>query len=63
MKKRYFIIFKSFNFLIAATLLVGCGVYNKYERPEVDTQGLVRDVWSNRDTLAVQDTASFGNLP
>ena len=41
-----------------------CGLYNKYERPDnVETQGLVRDVLSDRDTLAVQDTASFGNLP
>ena len=50
----------------AATMLLGsCGVYNKYERPSVDTQGLIRDVESDVDTLAVapQDTASFGNLP
>ena len=46
-------------------LLGSCGVYNKYERPSVDTQGLIRDVESDVDTLAVapQDTASFGNLP
>ena len=50
----------------AATMLLGsCGLYNKYERPSVDTQGLIRDVESDVDTLAVapQDTASFGNLP
>ena len=48
----------------AAMLLASCGLYNKYERPEnVETQGLIRDVLSDRDTLAVQDTASFGNLP
>lgn len=50
----------------AATMLLGsCGVYNKYERPSVDTQGLIRDVESDADTLAVapQDIASFGNLP
>ncbi len=63
MKQSNFLIFKYFNFLIAVMLLTGCGVYNKYEQPEVDAEGLVRDVWSNRDTLAVQDTASFGNLP
>ena len=57
------IIFKSFNFLIAVSLLSGCGLYNKYERPEVDTKGLVRDTVSITDTLAVADTASFGNLP
>ena len=48
----------------AATLLMGsCGVYNKYERPDVNTTGLIRDAVSDMDTLAVQDTASFGNLP
>ena len=57
------IIFKSFNFLIAVSLLSGCGLYNKYERPEVDTKGLVRDTVSITDTLAVTDTTTFGNLP
>ena len=47
----------------AAALLSSCGIYGKYERPEVNTAGLVRDVTSNTDTLAVSDTASFGNLP
>ena len=47
----------------AAMLLSSCGLYNKYERPEVDTKGLVRDTQSLTDTLAVQDTTSFGNLP
>jgi NodT family efflux transporter outer membrane factor (OMF) lipoprotein len=48
----------------AATLLISsCGVYNKYERPDVETKGLVRDAVSDIDTLVVQDTASFGNLP
>lgn len=57
------------NFWLAAALLVtvfsvsSCGLYSKYERPEVDTQGLVRDPYSSIDTLAVSDTASFGNLP
>ena len=47
----------------AAALLSSCGIYGKYERPEVNTAGLVRDVTSNTDTLAVNDTTSFGNLP
>lgn len=49
----------------AALLLSSCGLYNKYERPIVDTEGLIRDPLSPTDTLAVapQDTASFGNLP
>ena len=44
-------------------LMSSCGVYNKYERPDVETKGLIRDAVSDVDTLAVQDTASFGNLP
>lgn len=47
----------------AAVLMSSCGLYNKYERPDVNTKGLVRDVMSTTDTLAVADTASFGNLP
>lgn len=55
---------KKIMIFAAAMLLMGsCGVYNKYERPEVETEGLIRDVLSDADTLAVQDTASFGNLP
>lgn len=57
---------KSFNIIImvsAAALLSGCGIYGKYERPEVDAAGIVHDVTSNTDTLAVTDTTSFGNLP
>lgn len=50
-------------FATAVLLMSSCGLYNKYERPEVNTTGLIRDVQSDVDTLAVQDTASFGNLP
>ncbi len=50
-------------FATVTLLMSSCGLYNKYERPEVDTKGLIRDVTSDVDTLAVQDTASFGNLP
>ena len=50
-------------FASASLLMTSCGLYNKYERPDVDTNGLVRDVVSNTDTLAVSDTTSFGNLP
>ena len=65
MKQYKSIIFKFFNFFIAALLLTGCGLYNKYERPDVNTKGLIRDAVVDTDTLAVapQDTASFGNLP
>ena len=44
-------------------LFASCGLYNKYERPDVNTTGLVRDVVSPTDTLVAQDTASFANLP
>lgn len=55
---------KKLFIMMSATLLLGsCGLYNKYERPDVDTKGLVRDVNSLTDTLAVTDTTSFGNLP
>ena len=50
-------------FAAAGISLASCGLYNKYERPEVNTQGLVRDPVSLTDTLAVADTTSFGNLP
>lgn len=47
----------------ASLVMTSCGLYNKYERPEVNTKGLVRDTVSTTDTLAVSDTTSFGNLP
>ncbi|MBQ8046633.1 MAG: efflux transporter outer membrane subunit [Prevotella sp.] len=54
---------KIFLFSVAALLMTSCGLYNKYERPEVNTQGLVRDPLSLTDTLVVSDTTSFGRLP
>ena len=52
-------------FATVALLMSSCGLYNKYERPDVNTKGLIRDAVSDVDTLVVapQDTASFGNLP
>lgn len=50
-------------FASAGLLLGSCGIYNKYERPDVNVKGLVRDSASIVDTLAVSDTTSFGNLP
>jgi len=49
--------------IVAVTLLTGCGLYNKYERPDVNAEGIVRDPVSLTDTLAVKDTTSFGNMP
>ena len=54
---------KLFIYMSAVMLLSSCGLYNKYERPDVQAEGLVRDPVSLTDTLAVQDTTSFGNLP
>ena len=55
---------KSIIAFASAGLIFGsCGIYNKYERPDVNVKGLVRDSASISDTLAVSDTTSFGNLP
>ncbi len=55
---------KKLIMIMSASLLLGsCGLYNKYDRPEANTKGLVRDVTSATDTLAVRDTSSFGNMP
>ena len=43
--------------------LAGCkSLFGTYERPEINTSGLMRDVASATDTLVVSDTTSFGNL-
>lgn len=55
---------KKIMIIVCATVLMSsCGLYNKYQRPDVNTKGLVRDVQSATDTLVVADTASFGNMP
>ena len=45
-----------------SALLSSCHIYKKYERPEVDANGLYRDPVSMTDTL-VSDTANMANLP
>ena len=51
-------------FSCACATLVGCGVYTKYERPEVNTKGIIRDAVSDVDTLkAAADTTTFASLP
>lgn len=48
---------------VAATVFTGCkSLYGKYERPAVNASGVVRDPLSLTDTLAVNDTTSFGNM-
>ena len=44
-------------------LLSSCGLYNKYDRPEVVADGIVRDPVAANGALQQADTASFGNLP
>lgn len=43
-------------------LLSSCNIYKKYNRPDVDVEGLYRDPVSVNDTL-VSDTTNMGNLP
>ncbi|MGP1481559.1 MAG: efflux transporter outer membrane subunit [Hoylesella enoeca] len=48
---------------LAAVTFTGCkSLYGKYERPDVNARGLVRDAVSATDTLAVADTSSFGDM-
>ena len=49
--------------VLAAALMNSCGLYTKYERPEVNTKGLVRDPLSLTDTLQVNTDENFGNMP
>ena len=43
-------------------LLSSCNIYKKYNRPDMDMEGLYRDPVSVNDTL-VSDTTNMGNLP
>ena len=47
----------------AVLLLSSCGLYNKYERPDVNTTGLIRDAVNDVDTLVTNSDENFGNLP
>ena len=49
--------------LSAGFLLSSCGLYNKYDRPEVVVDGIVRDPVAANGALQSSDTTSFGNLP
>lgn len=49
---------------VSAAMVTSCGLYQKYERPEVNTRGIIRDNVSLTDTLVSQaDDTTFGNLP
>ena len=55
---------RGWGWVLFPLLLSSCGVYTKYERPEVNTKGIIRDVVSDVDTLkATADTTTFANLP
>lgn len=55
---------KSIYLIMSCTLLLSsCGIYNKYKRPDVNTQGLYRDVTSDQDTLVAADTTTLGSTP
>ncbi len=49
---------------LATVMMTGCKtLYGTYERPDVHADGLYRDPVSMTDTLTVNDTTSFGNMP
>lgn len=55
---------KSLYIIMSCTLLLSsCGIYKKYERPEVNTKGLYRDALSDQDTLVSNDTTTLGATP
>ena len=55
---------KKFLTIAAVSLtLASCGLYNKYERPDVNATGLYRDVVSDVDTLVTNSDENFGQLP
>ncbi len=43
--------------------LSSCGLYNKYDRPEVVADGIVRDPVAQNAALQADGDESFGNLP
>ena len=51
--------------IISSTVLLlsSCGLYNKYDRPEVMADGLVRDPVAANSAIVETDTTSFGNVP
>ena len=59
MKHTYMIIALS---AVLAGSMSSCNIYRKYQRPEMQAQGLYRDVTSDADTLR-GDTTNMGNLP
>jgi len=54
---------KILSIAACSLLLASCGLYNKYDRPEVVADGIVRDPVAPNGALQEADTTSFGNLP
>ena len=49
---------------VGTVVVTSCGLYQKYERPDVNTKGIIRDNVSLTDTLvSTPDSLTFGNLP
>ncbi|MBQ7741487.1 MAG: efflux transporter outer membrane subunit [Bacteroidaceae bacterium] len=49
--------------IVLCTLLQSCGLYNKYKRPDVNTEGLYRDLSNDLDTLVAKDTTTLASTP
>ena len=49
--------------LLSCLLLTSCGLYNKYDRPDVVADGIVRDPVAQNAALQADGDESFGNLP
>ncbi|MCF0202953.1 MAG: TolC family protein [Bacteroidaceae bacterium] len=49
--------------ILCCGLLSSCGLYTKYERPDVNTAGIIRDPVSLGDTLLLNTDGNFGDLP
>lgn len=43
----------TFILLWAVCLMTGCSIYKPYSRPEVQTEGLYRDLEETRDTASI----------
>ena len=55
---------KTVYLMLACSLLLGsCGIYNKYERPNVDTSDLIRDPATTTSSLSLTDTTTLGSIP
>ena len=64
MKKTNIILIAAGALLIASCKSVKNSLFSTYERPDINTTGLIRDNVSRTDTLVADlDTANFGTLP